>query len=76
MEYETIGGEFELPEWLGNEDFHSSHRANLIRKDQSFYSKYGWLENPSDPYMWMDKDRKWYKHIVETGEKIYLIQKH
>jgi hypothetical protein len=74
MEYESIEGEFVLPHWLGNEEFHSSHRANLLRKDILFYSQFGWTENPTDPYMWMDKEGKWYKHIVETGEKIYLTQ--
>ena len=74
MEYEVIEGEFVLPHWLGDEEFHSSHRANLLRKDIQFYSQFGWTENPTDPYMWMDKEGKWYKHIVETGEKIYLTQ--
>jgi hypothetical protein len=72
MEYETIEGDFELPHWLGHEEFHSSHRANLLRKDSTFYSQFGWTEDPSNPYLWMDREGKWYKHIVETGERIYL----
>jgi len=40
------------PWWLGLEEFHASHRSNLLRKDPKFYGQYGWLE-PSDlPYFW------------------------
>jgi hypothetical protein len=59
---------------LGNEEFHRSHRANLLRKDLPYYSKFGWIEDPNDPYMWMDRQGLWYKHIVETGTKIYLTE--
>lgn len=39
------------PSWLGNEDFHRSHRANLVRKDPTFYTpKFGAL--PDEPYIW------------------------
>ena len=27
----------EMPWWIGNEDFHRSHRSRLIEKDESFY---------------------------------------
>jgi hypothetical protein len=61
-----------LPKWFGNEKFHSSHRANLLKKDHEFYSKYGWTENPSDPYVWMDAEGKWYEHHSgKNGRKYY-----
>ncbi len=45
-----------FPSWLGDERLHSSHRANLLRKDYQFYSKYEWNENTmkywSMPYWW------------------------
>ena len=45
-----------LPPWLGDERLYSSHRANLLRKDYNFYSKYGWDENKIEywkkPYWW------------------------
>ena len=72
MEYELIEGEFVLPNWLGNEKFHSSHRANLLRKDENFYSQFEWGENPEDPYLWMDVDKKWYCQKVGDKERIYL----
>ena len=40
------------PGWLGYEPFHSSHRANLLRKDPVHYGQFGWTEDPADPYYW------------------------
>jgi Pyrimidine dimer DNA glycosylase len=67
MDFEDIDGEIEMPEWFGNEKFHSSHRANLLKKEPEFYSQYRWSEDPSNPYVWLDKDGKWYEQ--HTGEK-------
>jgi hypothetical protein len=41
-----------LPLWLGDIRLHSSHRANLLRKDIDYYSKFGWLETPQKGYYW------------------------
>ena len=40
------------PPWLGNAQFHASHRSNLLRKDYNHYSKYGWTEALDLPYVW------------------------
>jgi len=40
------------PKWLGDERFHSSHRARLLMKDPSWYSQFGWVEAPSETYWW------------------------
>jgi hypothetical protein len=72
MEYETIEGEFILPHWLGDPEFHASHRSNLLRKDFDYYSKHGWTDNPEDPYVWMDGEKLWYKQMVGTKERIYF----
>ena len=40
------------PWWLGYAPYHSSHRANLLRKNPEYYGQFGWTENPSDPYYW------------------------
>lgn len=43
--------EFSVPEWLGDEAFHRSHRANLIAKDPAFYlPQFG--PHPFEPYVW------------------------
>ena len=39
------------PEWLGNEEFHLSHRSNLTRKNPDHYNKY-WNVDDSLPYIW------------------------
>ena len=48
---ETSGAP-EMPPWLGDPAFHASHRANLLRKNPEFYSRYGWTESPDQPYIW------------------------
>ena len=62
----------EKPHWLGKEEFHSSHRANLLRKDYEFYSKFGGKENPEAPYVWHDKEGLWYEQVVGTGKRQYF----
>ena len=64
--------EFILPPFIGNEKFHSSHRANLLKKEIDFYQKYGWSENPSDPYVWLDSNGKWYEQHSGIKGKIYI----
>jgi len=39
-----------LPPWFGDDRLHSSHRANLKRKDGAHYAHYE--EDPSTPYFW------------------------
>jgi len=42
----------ELPAWLGDEDFHRSHRSSLLRKDPEFYGS-RFTDVPDDlPYVW------------------------
>jgi Pyrimidine dimer DNA glycosylase len=40
------------PPWLGNRAFHASHRSNLLRKDSKHYSRFGWKEPSTLPYVW------------------------
>jgi hypothetical protein len=40
-----------MPTWLGNAEFHRSHRSNLKRKDPVHYA----FDEPDDlPYVWPD----------------------
>ena len=41
-----------MPPWLGLDEFHASHRSNLLRKDPKFYGTFGWLESSDLPYFW------------------------
>lgn len=69
---EKIEEEVVLPPFIGDEKFHASHRANLLKKEPNFYSRYGWNENPSDPYVWMDKNGKWYEQHSGKVGRVYL----
>lgn len=41
-----------FPKWLGDEQFHLSHKSNLIRKDPHYYGKF-WPNIPNNiPYVW------------------------
>jgi len=42
------------PHWWGEEDIHSAHRANLLRKDPIYYGKFNWTEKPRMGYIWVD----------------------
>ena len=74
MELENITEPIVYPHWLGNKSFHSSHRANLLRKDLQYYSQFEWTENPINPYTWYDTDKQqWYLQHVGTGIREYVL---
>lgn len=59
--YEIIEKQIQLsntgyPPWLGNKEFHASHRSNLLRKDKekgwNWYTNLGWTEPDNLPYIW------------------------
>jgi hypothetical protein len=58
---------FFLPEWMGFEPFHASHRSNLLRKNKDYYSQFNWKEPPNLPYVWPSKLREFPKG--ESGGK-------
>jgi Pyrimidine dimer DNA glycosylase len=41
-----------LPDWIGNEDIHLSHKSNLIRKNPEYYKRF-WPDVPDNiEYIW------------------------
>tara|TARA_R110002110_G_scaffold186022_1_gene393044 strand:- start:16 stop:477 length:462 start_codon:yes stop_codon:yes gene_type:complete len=73
MELEDVPDKIKYPRWLGNDIFHSSHKANLLRKDSEYYSKFFWTEDSTNPYAWYDTDKlQWYLQHVGTGIKEYI----
>lgn len=42
----------DTPPVVGREQFHASHRSNLLRKDPEYYSKFGWSEPDNLDYIW------------------------
>ena len=48
----TLRNEGVWPGWIGNEEFHVSHKSNLLRKDPDYYREF-WKDTPDDlPYVW------------------------
>jgi hypothetical protein len=53
--WETVAwadGNGAMPNWIGYDAFHASHRSNLLRKDRAWYSQFGWQEPADLPYVW------------------------
>lgn len=46
---QTRNTDLVLPPWLGDERIHSTHRAALLYKNEEYYSRYGWTEEPMGP---------------------------
>lgn len=44
--------DYEMPPWLGDDDFHSRHRASLLLKNPGWYGQFGWKEEPKIDYRW------------------------
>ena len=72
MNKEIINEELIYPNWWGNEKFHDSHKSNLLKKYTEFYSKYDWKVSSENPYIWMDKEGKWYEQHSGVNKKVYL----
>lgn len=45
-------GSVRLPWWVGEERFHSAHRASLLAKSPEWYSRFNWSESPEIAYWW------------------------
>ena len=41
-----------MPSWLGDEDFHTSHQSNLVRKDPDYYGSQFPDVAPDLEYVW------------------------
>ena len=45
--------DFSKPKWIGDDEFHKSHKSNLLRKLPEHYSKFNWQVSSNLPYKWM-----------------------
>jgi hypothetical protein len=52
MPFEKIEGEVVMPPFIGDYAFHVSHRSNLLRKDEDYYSNFEWDVPDYLPYIW------------------------
>jgi hypothetical protein len=53
MPLEDVSEKIETPSWWGDEELHSTHRANLLRKDPKYYGQFGWKDTPRVGYLWI-----------------------
>ena len=65
--------EVTYPDWFGNQKFHDSHKSNLLKKDFDFYSQYRWNVDATNPYVWKDKEGKWYEQHSGTKGRVYFV---
>ena len=72
MKKEELDETIDYPNWFGNNKFHDSHKSNLLKKDTNFYCKYDWKVSPQDPYVWMDKNGKWYEQHSGKVGRVYF----
>lgn len=49
--------EGDYPLFIGDEAFHSAHRAALLAKNYAHYSVFGWNERPAINYVWPTKEK-------------------
>jgi hypothetical protein len=43
-----------------------------LKKDFDFYSQYRWSVDPTNPYVWKDKEGKWYEQHSGTKGRVYF----
>ena len=55
------------PTWWGDDRVHSSHRANLLRKDPVHYGQFGWTEAPQEGYYWPSNEESKDVQATESG---------
>lgn len=71
------------PTWLGHEPFHTTHRANLIKKSPSyiatFYGETSLDEfklikeiSDSTPYLWFDREKESWYFTTGKGRRLYV----
>lgn len=54
QKWEEHEDERELPDWLGDEEFHRSHQSNLLRKNPNWYGQFMWNVPHDIEYVWPD----------------------
>ncbi len=55
-----------IPSWWGDSELHATHRANLLRKDADYYSRFGWSEMPRNGYLWILNNKR---VLVDNSKK-------
>lgn len=48
---------YKYPSWFGKQEFHDSHKSNLLRKDPKHYGQFNWNVKSNLPYYWPTKQQ-------------------
>jgi hypothetical protein len=64
-----------LPPWLGDPEFHLSHRSNLIRKDPHFYEEVFPGTEHGLEYVWPEPRHEFLPEDPE-GEVLWILREH
>ena len=62
-----------VPDWLGIERIHASHRASLLNKDLAWYSQYAWLESPAHRMEWPGKMPRVGDYVSGPDKEIGIV---
>ena len=62
-----------MPEWLGNPDFHLSHRAKLLRKEPKFYKTVFPDADLDLDYIWPEPKHEFYPAEPE-GDILWILR--
>lgn len=63
----------EMPEWLGLERIHASHRAALLKKDRGWYSQFAWHEPPVLNLQWPGKMPRVGDSVVSKVGEVCIV---
>lgn len=55
LSFDALYPKYDYPIWLGNAEFHASHRSNLLRKNPEHYKQFNWSEPNNLSYIWPTK---------------------
>jgi len=64
MELLPITGRIIKPWYFWVDEFHNSHRSNLLRKNPDYYKKYNWQVPPNKFYLWPVNSNKTFRVVV------------
>ena len=62
-----------IPEWIGIERIHASHRSRLLKKDFGWYSQFAWTETPMVNVQWPGKMPRVGDYVVNEKNEVCII---
>jgi hypothetical protein len=63
----------EMPDWVGMERLHASHRAALLLKSPSWYTRFDWDEVPRSDYFWPASIPAVGRTIVAPDNSVWVV---